>query len=73
MLLNLKLMSTKEKHSLKIASFVSCGDLTQDCSLGARVRNCFEEVREEPGYVDFAENKHVVEHQKTTANNKISS
>ena len=37
------------------------------------LRNCFEEVREEPGYIGFfAEERHVVKHKTITVNLQTS-
>ena len=62
-------------HNLKVENYVVFGGHTEDLSLGDRLsdalRNCSEEVREEPGYIGvFAVKTKWSEHQKITVNDQ---
>ena len=64
-------------YNLKAGSYVLLGDIAEDCSLGGSLSDSSGTVPKRSGWSQdtfigvFAENKkHVVKHQKITANHK---
>ena len=59
-------------YNLKVENYVLFGGLTQVLILGcslSELRDGYEEVREEPGYIGvFAKKRRLSEHQKMTVN-----